>query len=58
LINITTKIIHLDHKSLPTSVHKINLKYYVDVAKNSTTINQGTPIDTSNLDANIDKATI
>jgi hypothetical protein len=39
LINITTKIIPLGHESLVTIIDKINLKYYVDVATNSTTIN-------------------
>jgi len=58
LINITTKIIPLDHESLATSVHKINFGYYVDVIINSTTINQGIPIDTSNLDGNIDETTM
>jgi len=32
LINIATKIIPLNHEYLATSVHKINLRYYVDVA--------------------------
>jgi hypothetical protein len=38
LINITTT--PLDLESLVPSVSKINLKYYVDVPTNSTTINQ------------------
>jgi hypothetical protein len=58
LINITTKITLLDHESLVTTIHKINLKYYVNVVTNSTMINKGIPMDTSNLDVNIDEATI
>jgi hypothetical protein len=58
LVNIATKITPLDHESLAINVHKINLRYYVDVAIHFTTINYGTPIDTSNLDGNINETTI
>jgi hypothetical protein len=39
LINITTKITPLDHEYLAITIRKTNLKYYVDVAINFTTIN-------------------
>jgi hypothetical protein len=58
LINIATKITPLNHESLTTIFHKINHKFCLDVTTNSTTINQGTPINTSNLDVKIDETTI
>jgi hypothetical protein len=54
LINISTTT-PLAHDNLTIGVTKIHPRYYVDLLTNSTSMNQETTIDTTNVTMNIDE---
>ncbi len=58
LNNIVVTTIPIHHESIVIGVSEINLKYYVDVPTNFTTINERITLDPSNLVVNIDEVLI